>query len=156
DITDRFSGMVRLLPINMTLDSPGLAKLMSSEIFKLHGVPISVVSDRDPRINSKFYKAVMNAFQVQLRMSTAFHPQTDGSTERMNRLVNQMMRNLVNVRQDNWSDCLPAIEFAINSHQNATTKKAPFELVYGRIPNSPLINNLPVLHVPQADSFVKN
>src|SRR5690606_14621032 len=70
--------------------------------------------------------------------------------------VNQMMRNLVNVRQDNWSDCLPAIEFAINSHQNTTTKKAPFELVYGRIPNSPLINNLPVLHVPQADSFVKN
>jgi len=89
-------------------------------------------------------------------MSTTFHPQTDSSTEHMNHLVNQMMRNLVNVRQDNWSDCLPAIEVAINSHQNVTIKKAPFEFVYGRIPNSPLINNLPVLHVPQVGSFIKN
>lgn len=145
DITDRFSGMVRLLPVNMTIDAPQLAKLITTEIFKLHGIPLSVISDRDPR-----------ALQVHLRMSTAFHPQTDGSTERMNRLVNQMMRNLVNIRQDNWVDCLPAIEFAINSHQNATTKKAPFELVYGRIPNTPLLNNLPVLQVPQADTFVKD
>jgi hypothetical protein len=67
-----------------------------------------------------------------------------------------MMRNLVNVRQDNWSDCLPAIEFAINSHQNSTTKKAPFELVFGRIPNTPLINNLPIINVPQAETFVKD
>lgn len=155
DITDRFSGMVRLLPVNMTIVAPLLAKLMTTEIFKLHGIPISVVSDRDPRINSKFYKAVMHALQVHLRMSTAFHPQSDGSTERMNRLVNQMMRNLVNLRQDNWSDCLPAIEFAINSHQNSTTKKAPFELVYGRIPNAPLLNELPIISVPQADNFMQ-
>ena len=98
----------------------------------------------------------MEVLEVRLRMSTAFHPQTDGSTERMNRLVIQMMRNLVNLRQDNWSKCLPAIEFAINSYQNSATKKAPFELVYGRIPNSAFLNTLPIINVPQAESFLKD
>jgi hypothetical protein len=156
NITDRFSNMVRLLPVNMTIDAPGLAKLITNEIFKLHGVPVSVVSDRDPRINSKFYKTVMHVLEVELRMSTAFRPQTDGANERMNRLIVQIMRNLVNLRQDNWTECLPATEFAINSHQNATTKKAPFELVYGRIPNPAFLNNLPVINIPQAETFVKD
>lgn len=94
--------MVRLLPVNMTIDAPLLPKLVTTKIFKHHGTPISVVSDRDPRINSKFYKAVMNALHIYLCiMSTAFHLQTNSSTERMNRLVNQMIRNLINLRQDN-------------------------------------------------------
>ena len=101
DITDRFSGMVRLPPINMTINAPGLAKILANEIFKIHGTPISIVSDREPRINSNFYKTVSDALNIQLRMSTAIHPQTDGSTECMNRLVNQMMQNIVNTRQDN-------------------------------------------------------
>jgi hypothetical protein len=81
NITDCFSNMVRFLPVNMTIDAPGLAKLITNEIFKLHGVPVSVVSDRDPRINSKFYKTVMYILEVELRMSTTFRPQTDGVNE---------------------------------------------------------------------------
>jgi hypothetical protein len=98
----------------------------------------------------------MHILEVELRMSTAFRPQTDGANERMNSLIVQIMRNLVNLHQDNWTECLPATEFAINSHQNITTKKAPFELVYGCIPNPAFLNNLPVINIPQAEILVKD
>jgi hypothetical protein len=112
---DRLSKMVYLIPTTMNVTAKGTASLVYQHVFRLHGVPKSTVSDRDVRFTSHFWQALHEQLGTKLRMSTAYHPQTDGLTERLNRTMQQMLRNHVDDNADDWSDCLPAVEFAINN-----------------------------------------
>jgi hypothetical protein len=105
---------------------------------KLHGVPITIISDRDPRFTSKFWQAVMTKMGSTLQMSTAFHPQTDRQTERMNRVLENMLKNYVDPCQDDWDKHLPMAEFAVNNSFNQSTKTTPFYLNFGEHPQTPL------------------
>lgn len=128
------TSMVHLIPIRTTTTASELSSIYIKEVVRLHGLPESIVSDRDPKFTSKWWKELHRILGAKLLMSTAFHPQTDGATERMNRSVGQIFRSAISADQTDWVDQAPLVEFAINSSINETTGFAPFELNYTRLP----------------------
>ena len=151
----RLTKMLHFVPCAKTVTAPELAQLFIQHVFRTHGLPASIVSDRDPRFTSHFWKTVFTLLGTQLNMSTAFHPQTDGQSERAFRTLQQMLRAFVNPRQNDWSEYLPLLEFAYNNSKQASTGFAPFSLCYGRQPATPFTRSLPSSgHVPAADTYV--
>jgi hypothetical protein len=134
---DRFSKQAHFAPTTTKVSAPQLAELFISTVFKHHGMPADLVSDRDPRFVSDFWSSMCKQLQVKQRLSTANHPQTDGQTERTNRILEEFLRAYVSARQDNWAQLLPIAEFAYNSSVQQSTGMAPFQLVYGSVPDSP-------------------
>src|ERR1700677_2362310 len=128
------SSMVHLLATHTTVKATEVAELYFREIVYLHSLPESIVSDRDSKFTSKFWQELHRITGGRLLMSTAFHPETDGTSERAIHSVNQVLRALIDVSQDNWRSKLPAIEFAMNSSINNSTSYAPFEINYGWMP----------------------
>ena len=151
----RLTKMLHFVPCAKTVTAPELAQLFIQHVFRTHGLPASIVSDRDPRFTSHFWKTVFTLLGTQLNMSTAFHPQTDGQSERAFSTLQQMLRAVVNPRQNDWSEYLPLLEFAYNNSKQASTGFAPFSLCYGRQPATPFTRSLPSSgHVPAADTYV--
>jgi transposase InsO family protein len=132
----RLTSMVRLVPTRTDVKASGVADLYYRHIWKFHGLPASIVSDRDSKFTSAFWRELNAAIGTKLLMSTAYHPQTDGATERANRTVSQILRSIIKPNQLDWVSKLPTVEFAINSSVNASTGYAPFELNYGYLPDS--------------------
>ena len=102
-----------------------------AEIIRLHGLPDTIVSDRDPKFMSQFWTETHRLLGVKLAKSTAFHPQLNGESERMIRKVLQILQTVVRPDQLDWPKHLPMVEFSINSSIVASTGYAPFELMYG-------------------------
>src|ERR1700720_1923018 len=143
--------MVHLIPINTTTMASELALLYIREIIRLHGLPHSIVSDRDSKFTSKFWKETHQLLGTKLLMSTAFHPQMDGATEQANHLVGQILQSVIQPNQSDWVDKLPIVEFAINSNISSSMGFAPFELNYGYLPTliggiTPTENTKPGVH----------
>jgi Integrase zinc binding domain/Chromo (CHRromatin Organisation MOdifier) domain len=131
-LVDRFAKLKHLVPIRMTIGAREAVGLVWQEVVRLHGVPECLVHDRDPRFTAGFWKAFWQQLQTQLGVSTAYHPQTDGQTERENRTVGEMVRSFVNEEQTDWDEYLPSLELAMNSAVQASTGFSPFHMVYGR------------------------
>ena len=119
-----------------TVTAKGVAWIVLKEVVRLHGIPESIVSDRDARFTSIFWRYLQKLMGTKLLMSTAFHPQMDGATQRANRSIAQILQTVVNNDQKNWSEKCSMAEFAINSSVNATTGYAPFQLNYRYMPGS--------------------
>ena len=128
---DRFTKMLHLIPCNKTTDAPQFARMFLDHIVRLHGLPDSLVSDRGSIFTSHFWKCLSKLLGVNRRLSTSFHPQTDGQTERMNQTVEQYLRIYCNYQQDNWYDYLSLAEFAYNNAYQSSTKCSPFYANYG-------------------------
>ena len=137
-LVDRLTKAVHLVPTVSSIDAKESASLYIQNVFRLHGLSDSIVCDRDPRFTASFFQEVFDQLGTKLALSTANHPQTDGSTERMNRLVEDILRDFFNHKQDNWDMLLPLCEFAINSSQQASTGNTPFFLSYGLHPRAPV------------------
>ncbi|KAG3230931.1 hypothetical protein PI124_g23971 [Phytophthora idaei] len=105
-------------------------------VFKHHGMPLNIVSDRDPRFTARFWQEVFTLLGTQLSMSTADHPQTDGQTERVNRVLGDLLKSYAHSFQQ-WNDCLPMAEFAINNSVHASTGHTPFYVNAMRHPRLP-------------------
>lgn len=133
-IIDRLTSMTHLVALKTSVTATEVAERYLVEIVRLHGIAHSIVSDRDPRFTSAFWTETHRLLGTQLMMSTSFHPQTDGVTERMNRVVNSILRAVIKPDQSDWYTKLPMVEFAINSSVNKSTGFTPFELNYGYIP----------------------
>ena len=136
-LVDRFSKMVHLIPCTTTCTAEEAAELFLSNIYRLHGMPKELICDRDTRWTSQFWKQLCESLNVQIKMSSAFHPQTDGQTERVNRVLEDTLRHFVSPRKNDWDKLLPAVEFALNSAYHESTRTTPFELNYGFKPSSP-------------------
>jgi hypothetical protein len=134
----RLSKMVHFAPCKKTLTSEEAARLYFDNVFKLHGLAKDFVSDRDSRFTSHFFKELTRILGTRQNMSTAFHPETDGQTERANRTLQDVLRHYVSDMQDDWDRCLPAVEFACNNAWQESIKTTPFRMVYGRDPRLPL------------------
>ncbi|GBE77187.1 Transposon Ty3-G Gag-Pol polyprotein [Sparassis crispa] len=130
----RLTSMVHLVPVNTTSMASDIAELYVQEIVRLHGMPESIVSDRDSKFTSKFWCELYRLLGAKLLMSTSFYPQTDRLCERTIRSVSQILRSIVSPNQLDWIDKIPMIEFALNSATSATTGFASFELNYGYLP----------------------
>ena len=131
----RLTSMVHLVPLCTTTTMRKLANLYISEIVRLHGLAESIVSDRDSKFTSKFWQETHKLLGTKLLMSTSFHPQTDGASERAIRSIAQILRATVRPDQQDWSSKIPMVEFALNSAISSSSGFAPFELNYGHMPH---------------------
>ena len=137
-IIDRLTKSAHFLPIRITYSLEQLVEIYVKEIVRLYGVPVSIISDRDSRFTSSFWKSVHRAMGTNLKFSTAFHPQTDGQTERTIQTLEDMLRACILDFQGSWNKYLPLIEFAYNNSYQATIGMAPYEALYGRKCRSPI------------------
>ncbi|KAE8667867.1 Detected protein of unknown function [Hibiscus syriacus] len=137
-IVDRLTKSAHFIPVrvNYTLDK--LARLYISEIVRLHGVPLFIISDRDPRFTSRFWKALHTALGTRLDYSTSFHPQTDGQSERVIQILEDMLRGCVIDFHGSWENFLPLAEFAYNNSYQTSIRMAPYEALYGRKCRTPI------------------
>ena len=137
-IVDRLTKSAHFLPIRMTYTLEELARLYIKEIVRLHGVPATIISDRDPRFTSRFWGAFQKAFGTRLSLSTAYHPQTDGQSERTIQTLEDMLRACVLDQPASWDRYMPLVQFAYNNSYHASIGMAPYEALYGRKCQSPL------------------
>ncbi|KAG3235720.1 hypothetical protein PI124_g19250 [Phytophthora idaei] len=133
---DRFSKMVHLAAVPAEVAAVQTARLFVDMVFKHHGMPLDIVSEHDPRFTARFWQEVFTLLGTQLSMSTADHPQTDGQTERVNRVLGDLLKSYAHPFQQ-WSDCLPMAEFAINNSAHASTGYTPFYVNAMRHPRLP-------------------
>ena len=137
-VVDRFSKIAHFIPIQTQIDAPELARLFLDNIVRLHGFPRSIISDRDPRFLSHFWKELFSLTETTLRFSMANHPQTDGQTERTNRTLEQYLRIHARHNPSTWSKYLTTAEIAYNNLTHSSTGMSPFYLVYQRYANFPI------------------
>ena len=137
-VVDRLTKSAHFIPVRTDFSLDKLAELYVSQIVRLHGVPISIVSDRDPRFTSRFWKKLQEALGTKLHFSTAFHPQTDGQSERIIQILEDMLRCCILEFSSSWERYLPLIEFAYNNSFQSSIKMAPYEALYGRKCRTPL------------------
>ena len=130
----RLTKMVHLVACKTAIGAEAFAKLLRREVLRLHGNPYEIVSDRDGRFTSKYMREVCRLCNIKQAMSTAYHPQTDGQTERANRVLEQMLRQYVSPTHDDWDDHLDMIEFAVNDAWQESVQETPFMLNYGQHP----------------------
>ncbi|GJR22871.1 putative reverse transcriptase domain-containing protein [Tanacetum coccineum] len=137
-IVDRLTKSAHFIPIRATDSMETLTRLYIKEIVSRHGVPISIISDHDSHFTSRFWQSLQNALGTQLDMSTAYHPETDGQSERTIQTLEDMLRACVIDFGKGWDKHLPLVEFSYNNSYHASIKAAPFEALYGRKCRSPV------------------
>ncbi|GJS76013.1 reverse transcriptase domain-containing protein, partial [Tanacetum coccineum] len=137
-IVDRLTKSAHFLPMRETDPMDKLARLYLKEVVTRHGIPVSIICDRDPRFTSNFWRSFQKAMGTRLDMSTAYHPETDGQSERTIQTLEDMLRACVIDFGNGWEGHLPLIEFSYNNSYHASIKAAPFEALYGRKCRSPV------------------
>nr|CAI44654.1 OSJNBa0004L19.17 [Oryza sativa Japonica Group] len=138
-IVDRLTKVARFIPVKTTYGGNKLAELYFARVVSLHGVPKKIVSDRGSQFTSHFWKKLQEELGTRLNFSTAYHPQTDGQTERLNQILEDMLRACVLDFGKTWDKSLPYAEFSYNNSYQASIQMAPYEALYGRKCRTPLL-----------------
>ena len=133
-VCDRFSKMSHFVATTEKTTAEGLVKLFRDNVWKLHELPKSVISDRGLQFVAGLMKELDKMLGIETKLSTAYHPETDGQMERTNQELEQYLRMYVNHRQNNWAKWLATAEFAFNNKVHAATKMSPFQINYRREP----------------------
>jgi len=150
--------MAHFIPLKTEEYIKELALIFLKEIWRLHGLQETIISDRDTRFTSKFWMSLMQLLQVKLNVSTAFHPETDGQTERVNQTLEQYLRCYCSYQQDDWVSLLPFAEHAYNISLSESAKASPFEINYGFTPEtqwSGMVSDNQGIH-PDSELVVKD
>ena len=155
-VVDCLTKMCRFIPTKTMVKTLKLARLFVENVYKLYGLPSNIVSDCNQKFNSHFWRAIFKRLDTMLNLSTADHPQTDGQTERVNQVLEDMLRAYVSKCQSNWEDYLPILEFAYNSAKHATIGFSPFMLMYGYQPRSPVSVGLANEKIQQVKDFLQD
>ncbi|MGI0135350.1 MAG: reverse transcriptase domain-containing protein [Candidatus Micrarchaeaceae archaeon] len=137
-MVDKFSKMIHITPFNVKWKAEDAARIFYEQVIRYHGVPQSIVSDRDTRFTSNFWQALWKKLGTKLDMTTSYHPQANGQTENANRTIKAMLRSYVNSRLDDWDEALIACEIAINNAVQDSTGYSPYYLNSGQSPHFPL------------------
>ncbi|KAL6495531.1 hypothetical protein OROGR_030094 [Orobanche gracilis] len=137
-VVDRFSKMVHFIACKKTTDAVSVAHLYFRDVYKFHGLPSTIVSDRDTRFLSHFWRSLWRLINTSLNFSSAYHPQTDGQTEVVNRSLGALLRALVGDHLKSWDTKLPQAEFAHNLATNRSTGFSPFKVIFGLLPRGPV------------------
>jgi hypothetical protein len=135
---DRLTKVAHFIPVKTTYSGVKLAELYMSRIICLHGVPKRIVSDRETQFTSRFWGKLHESMDTKLNFSSAYHPQTDGQTERTNQILEDMLRACALKHGSSWDKSLPYAEFAYNNSYQTSLKMAPFEALDGRKCRTPL------------------
>ena len=154
NVVCKLSKMIRIIPIHYNINATAVAMKFKEHIYRNHGLPTKIISDRDSLFMSKFWKELFRSLGTKLAPSTAYHPQTDGQSEIANRKVEEMIRAFANYRKDNWDEHLIDFEVAYNSAVNSTTLSTPFFINYGMHPKTLPIEGVTSLN-PTVESFLE-
>ena len=149
-VVDRLTKLSHMVPCKSTCSSEDLADLFLHNVWKHHGQPSTVISDRGPQFASRFWKALCECLGIERRLRTGFHPQTDGQTECFNATMEEYLCLYVNHHQDDWVDWLPLCEFAANNAVSETMQVSPFFATFGRDPQMNFNLDQPVENPEQA------
>ncbi|TPX36818.1 hypothetical protein SeLEV6574_g07991, partial [Synchytrium endobioticum] len=151
-IVDRRSKMAHLIPTNETITAEGTAKLVFDHIVCKHGVPHSIITDRGPQFKSHFWKKLWELLGSKAVLSTAYHQETDGQSERVNQTLKQYLRCFTSYNQDDWCELLPTAEFAYNNSYNESIGMSPLYAVTGQdaMMEHLGVGTTPVTNPPQA------
>ncbi|SJL12751.1 uncharacterized protein ARMOST_16182 [Armillaria ostoyae] len=153
-IVDRFSKAIIPIACKTTLSSEGWAKILRDEVYAKYGMPVTVISDRGPQFVSKFLQDLYKMLDIKGNASTAFHPQTDGQTERVNQEIEKYLRIFVNFKQMDWPEWLPLAAFQHNNRIHSATGKSPFFVNFGRNPRiAPDSHSHTMLRTPASEEF---
>src|SRR6266436_5983732 len=134
NVVDSVGKRAHFIPTTTTITALGAARLFLQNVWKLHGLPRSIVSDCGPQFVAEFTRELYRLLGITLSTTTAYHPQADGQTERVNQELEQYLRVFVNERQDDWDELLPMAEFQYNNHIHSSTQQMPFLLDTGQHP----------------------
>jgi hypothetical protein len=152
-VIDRLTKMAHFIPTTHRYTSRIIANLFLENVFRYHGLPDSIVSDRDPKFTSHFWSALKKELGIKMLMSTAEHPQTDGQSEATVKLIQKMLRPFT-INGSDWEELLPSLEFAYNNTEHSSTGQTPFYLNYGQHPTGP--TRADTSNVPTVEHFVDN
>ena len=155
-IVDKLTKYVHLVPTTKESSSEDVARLFIAHVFQYHGLPKVLISDRDTRFTSGFRRSFCKQLGMQPRYSTAFHPQTDGQTERTNRVLEEVLRHFIDGEHKQWEELLPLAAFAMNNAKSSSTGETPFFLNHGCHPATPVSLGLPQGQLPSLDAVFKD
>jgi len=133
-VVDRLTKMVHFIPTTEKTSAEGLARLFRDNVWKLHGLPESIISDRGPQFAAGLMRELNEMLGIKSKLSMAFHPQTDGQTERVNQELEQYLRMFIDHRQKQWPEWLGTAEFTYNNKAHSSTRTSPFKANYGQDP----------------------
>jgi len=133
-VVDRLTKMVHFIPTTEKTSAKGLARLFRDNMWKLHGLPKSIISDRGPQFAAGLMRELNKMLGIESKMSTVFYSQIDGQTERINQELEQYLRMFIDYRQEQWLDWLGMAEFTYNNKAYLSTKILPFKENYGQDP----------------------
>jgi hypothetical protein len=133
-VVDSVNKTAHFVPTFITVSAAGSARLFVQHVWKHHGLPRRVISDRGPQFVAEFTRELYRLLGIKVAATTAYHPQGDGQTERVNQELEQYLRLFISQRQDDWVDLLPLAEFQYNNHAHSATQHPPFLLENGRLP----------------------
>lgn len=133
-VVDKFSKYAHFLPLLHPFTALTVAKVYLSEVYRLHGLPAAIISDRDPIFTSKLWQELFRLIGTQLCLSSSYHPQTDGQTERVNQCLETYLRCFVHSCPKQWPTWLPLAEFWYNNCYHSSLDRSPFEVLYGHTP----------------------
>jgi len=133
-VVDRLTKMVYFIPTTEKTSAEGLARLFRDNVWKLHGLPESIILDRGPQFAAGLMRELNQMLGIESKISTAFHPQTDGQTKRVNQKLEQYLRMFIDHQQEQWPDWLGMAEFVYNNKVHLSTKISPFKANYGQDP----------------------
>ena len=152
-VVDHLSKMAHFLPCSKDITADQTASLFLKHVIRLHGLPDDIVSDRGPQFASRFWSCLFKLLGTKTNLSSAYHPQSDGQTERVNQILEQYLRCFINYQQDNWVDLLPLAEFTYNNTTHASTKTTPFYANYGYHPRFDIKPSV-AIQVPAAEDQI--
>lgn len=154
-VVDKLTKVAHLIPIRETYTASDVAKIFVKEVVRLHGIPSKIISDRDSKFTSRFWTSIFESLGTQLNLSTAYHPETDGQTERVNQVIEDMLRSYCSQQPKLWIKYLPLVEFAYNSSYHRSLGMSPFKALYGQECFTPLKLASPDLIIPAAQNYLQ-
>ena len=155
-VVDRLTKMAIFIPTTTNLTAEELAQLYVTHIFSKHGLPNNIISDRGSEFTSRFWRAFTSLLGIELHLSTAFHPETDGQTERVNQVLEQYLRLYTDYQQKEWVKLLPLAEFAYNNAPHSATTVSPFFANKGYNPRSTFTPSDIITNSPIAETYSAN
>ena len=137
-VVDKLSTEDHFIHVKTTYKATNIATIFMKEVFCLHGIPKMIIYDKDSKFTSNFQKSLFKGLDTVLNFSTTYHPQTDGKTERVYQVLEDMLRMYVRDHPKKWEEYLHLVDFSYNNHYQASAKLSPFEILYGQKCNTPI------------------